>query len=87
MYLVIISLASLYKNNDQGSEVKDVAFYLPNYNSHFTKVAHNNKLLCSPTCICRHKNRTVFPQISVASHPTTSPSILFSQRRCEESHM
>ena len=45
----------------------------------FTKVAHNNKLLCSPTCICRHKNRTVFPRISVASHLTTSPSTLFSQ--------
>lgn len=45
----------------------------------FTKVAHNNKLLCWPTCICRHKNRTVFPCISVASHLTTSPSTLFSQ--------
>lgn len=31
-----ISLASLYKKNDQGSEVKsEVAFYLPNFNSHY----------------------------------------------------
>ena len=41
MYLVIISLASLYKKMTRVQKLSDVAFYLPNYNSHFTKVAHN----------------------------------------------